>query len=119
MSDQQLELIRVKPPAVAPDDVLALLGTLDQQGWLSAAEIGKRLLWSDRKIRAVANASEGQVISGQSGYKLTSQATIAEIQHAAGWLRHQAKEMTHRALEIDRVYYGKIATNVTRITAQD
>ena len=53
------------------------------------------------------SASEGRIISGQKGYKLTVDATIQEVQHAAAWLRHQATEMNNRALQIDRVYHRK------------
>lgn len=64
---------------------------------------------TDRKIRAIANKTEGLVLSypGSPGYRLTREATIEEIQTATAKLRHQAGEMSHRALEIDRVYHGK------------
>lgn len=113
---EQLELIKAKGPKVTPEEISALVAVIRDRGWLTASEITRTICWPDRKIRAVANASEGQIISGQSGYKLTNQATIEEIEHAANWLRHQASEMTHRALQIDRIRHGKLPNNADQTT---
>jgi hypothetical protein len=114
--NKQLELIARRAPKVSAKEVELLLNILRGQSWMTAMHItleskyhiGQQVRWSDRKIRAIANASEGQVISGQRGYRLTREATIEEVQHAAAWLRHQARAMRLRALEIDRVYHGKV-----------
>jgi hypothetical protein len=110
----QSELFPPEPPKASTAEVQELIRLLNDEGWRTAAEIQftaklEGYHWSDRKIRAIANASEGQVISGQSGYKLTRQATIEEVQRASAWLRHQSDEMTSRALQIDRVYHREIA----------
>ncbi|HEX5177110.1 MAG TPA: hypothetical protein VFV83_08780 [Chthoniobacteraceae bacterium] len=103
----QLELpIATKAPRVSEQDVEALRTFLAGGEWVKARDFPPP--WNDRFLRAVANASGGHVISGQRGYKLTTAATIAEVQHATAWLRHQAGEMTRRAVEIDRVYHKKL-----------
>lgn len=95
----QLELIRGKAPIVGRDEIKALIGTLEGMGWLTAKHLS--CLWSDRDLRAIANASKGAIISGQKGYCLNSEATEHERKHAANWLRHQARQMLARATEIE------------------
>lgn len=104
----QLELPLAKAgPEISEEDISALMKALDEAGgWMKAREFPAP--WNERRLRAVANASGGRVISGQRGYKLTRLATIEEVQHAAAWLRHQAHEMQRRAMEIDRIYHGKV-----------
>lgn len=111
MSEEQLELKAVKAPVEDVAEVDLLIQALAGRGWMNAKQLSRELGLSDRAIRAAAHASDGQVISGQKGYKLTREATIEEVQHAAGWLRHQAKEMSQRAIEIDIVYHRKAKPN--------
>jgi hypothetical protein len=54
----------------------------------------------DRLLRIIADRSQGRIISGQFGYKLTQFATSEEIDHAERWLLSQARKMTERAVEI-------------------
>ena len=79
-----------------------LIAALTGQGWVLANRLGQ---FSDRKLRAMAAASNGRIISGQKGYCLTSEATLEEVRHASFWLRSQAHEMTRRALQIDRILH--------------
>lgn len=73
--------------------------------WTTAGEIEAALGWSDRRVRTLAHASRGEIISGQAGYKLTREATMEEIRHARTWLRSQAREMIARSIQIDRVFH--------------
>lgn len=59
-----------------------------------------------RALRAAAEASDGQIISGQLGYKLTAAATPAEAHHAAAWLDAQAVAMSGRARAIRRAWHA-------------
>lgn len=110
-----------KGPQITSGEIGLLLNILTGAGWLKAAQIRTHekftaeygILTPDdaaRHIRAIANASAGQILSypGSPGYKLTREATIKEIQTATAKLRHQATEMERRALTIDRVYHGKV-----------
>ena len=94
-----------KPKEADVDEVNAarLVMALVQQGWLTAKRLMIKLNLTDRQIRAAANASDGQVISGQKGYRLTREATLEEIDHAAHWLSHQAQAMHRRSIAIQRV----------------
>lgn len=97
---------------------LALLETIlaDNGDWMLARDIavnwrwlekfphvkGTRQTWlnaQERKIRAIASASAGSVISfpGSAGYKLRAQASEKEIQTAIAKLKHQGGEMMARA----------------------
>lgn len=116
----QPELFPPEAPIVSDQEVQLLITVLTGRDWMRASQIAntpefierfERSKQSniERKIRAIANQTEGFVISypGSPGYKLTLEATIEEIQIATASLRHQAGEMAKRALQIDRVYHGK------------
>ena len=109
MNAQQLELPISEAPGktVSEADVAELEAWLLKAGnWTKAKDFPAP--WNERSLRALANASKGRIISGQRGSLVTRLATIKEVQHAAAWLRHQAAQMQYRALEIDRVYHGKL-----------
>lgn len=95
----------------ADESVALAISILDQQqGWLTAAQLLVKLgaapsESNKRKLRDVANSSQGKIISGQKGYKHIKHATNEEVHHAACWLEHQAKEMGERAASIRRMYH--------------
>ena len=116
----QLEFLPSKAPLVTDQEVQLLITVLTDRDWMTARQIAatpefvsrferSKQATVERRIRAIANKTEGFVISypGSPGYKLTLEATIQEIQVATACLRHQAGEMTERAMQIDRVYHGK------------
>lgn len=76
------------------------LEQLQDGQWVKGSVLSTRLHTSDRVIRMCADKSNGRVISGQLGYKLTRFATSDEIDHAERWLLSQAQKMTDRAREI-------------------
>ena len=104
MIQTELQLDR---PQSKPDPTQLII-FLRGRGWITARQIYHLLGLSDRKVRGIAAASEGQIISGQRGYKLTIESTLGEAQHAQAWLHSQSKQMDQRALEISRVYHRKI-----------
>ena len=78
-----------------------MLKVLDDGRWHSAADLGMTVLGlDDRTCRAIAERSDGEVISSQSGYKLTCYATAIEARHAEATLQSQARKMIARATEI-------------------
>jgi|TARA_Y100000296_G_scaffold85495_1_gene121589 hypothetical protein len=110
--ERQLDLLNPPAPRVRAEDVVTLCVHLQraQDGvfkqskrWVTARALRDAYpAWSDRKIRAIAAASEGQIISGQKGYCLTACATNEEIRRAVAWLRSQALKMESRAADILR-----------------
>lgn len=108
MNAEQAELFPQSPRRDLDADLIKLLSWLEGRGWQTAAAIERELGWNDRHSRAVANHSRGHIISGQAGYRLTSEATLEEIQHARDRLHSQAREMDLRVTQIDRVRHGRL-----------
>lgn len=78
-----------------------MLSSLRGQGWMTARELlGLQVGRTERQLRAMAAASQGQIISGQRGYARTDQASVEDVNHAAAWLESQAKSMQARARAI-------------------
>lgn len=106
----QFDLPLADPPPDA--SVETVVAVLDQEmDWLTAAQLLVKLgeapsETNKRKLRELANASAGKIISGQKGYRHIRHASPEEITHAANWLEHQAKQMAERALEIRRTYHS-------------
>lgn len=90
---------------VREEQVTALIELLKGRGWVRAKEFPVE--WSERSIRAVASASKGEVISGQKGYALSREATLADCWKSRDWLLSQAKDMMRRVTEIDRVLHRR------------
>lgn len=91
------------------EKVPQLIAALSGRGWMKGKALANMLDTDDRTIRAIANASDGAIISGQKGYALTHEASVQDVQHAANWLRHQAQAMTRRAMRIEQSMHRRIA----------
>lgn len=107
----QPELFKSKrrAPFVSEADIellIEILGHSETQ-WVKANEISTATCWNDRKIRAIANAAKGKIISSDRGYKLLRHATTKEINECLGRLEHQANQMIARAVEIKRLYHAR------------
>lgn len=68
--------------------------------WHTAKDIIGATGVSDRIIREVAERSDGEIIPGQKGYRLTRFATATEARRAESWLQSQGRKMIARAIEI-------------------
>jgi hypothetical protein len=82
-------------PIVPTGEVDKLVARLHGCGWQTAAQLGAKTERDRRAIRAIAEESEDQIISSQRGYKLTIEATLAEMEQIAWW-RSQGKKMIRR-----------------------
>jgi len=111
MPTDQPSLLDWRPAARA---IVPLKEWLTGKDWQTARQIGhaEDAGWSDRECRLAAEASGGEIITGQKGYKLLSEATPDEVSHAAAWLRSQGEKMIGRSVEIQRLYhrYGRPAS---------
>lgn len=98
--------IKIAGPKVKPEEVEAMVGFLRGRGWLDAAAIELETNISDRKMRVIAEHSDGRILSGQDGYRLLDRDTpIEEVDRAATWLESQGKKMLGRAAAIRRRYH--------------
>jgi hypothetical protein len=86
-------------PLTSELEVANFIGLLGN-GWASARSIEQFTGWDERKIRALAEGSQGRVISGQRGYKLTAHATDQEVANCRRALTSQARRMNARARQI-------------------
>lgn len=92
-------------PRVTSTEVAVLIAVLSGQGWVTAKQL--RASWTDRQLRALASASEGRIVSGQKGYKLTSDATPEEMNEFIGRMSSQETEMKRRRMETERVWHAR------------
>lgn len=78
----------------------AFLKVLEDGAWHRGRDLCRELETDERTLRGVASESGGAIISGQRGYRLTAQATTAEIDHAENFYRSQARQMLRRAIQV-------------------
>lgn len=92
--------ITIPAPEVTEHEIEALVSALRELGrWATAREL-VALGYEERHLRAIAEHSDGRIISGQRGYALMACCAPAEIDRAASWLESQAKKMLTRAARI-------------------
>lgn len=100
---EQLPLI---PVHIAPD-IAALKTFLRGRGWISQRDITRITGWTDRELREIGEMdTAGEIITGNSGYKLMSESTPVEIQHCHARLKSQAVKMLRRAVRVLRAYHA-------------
>ena len=94
-----------KPFKIDPQDprVDQLILCLKDQGHLTRRQIAQRLGWQDRTIRAVVEASQGEILATQRGYIVTIQASQEEAEASDNALLSQAKTNMHRRAQQIRV----------------
>lgn len=104
MAEENLELdFSRKAPAVSADEIDGVCAFLGGKGWMRAREILVEIGIDDRRMRVIAEKSDGRIISGQKGYRLFDPSTpIGEADQAAGWLISQGKKMIRRGVAIRR-----------------
>jgi hypothetical protein len=88
--------VPAKAPSTSEREILALTMALRGRGWVTAKQLGLH----ERKVRALASASHGQVLGGPKGYALTRDVSDDEADHAEARLISQAKKMMQRAADI-------------------
>ncbi|MBV9657192.1 MAG: hypothetical protein JO295_03685 [Verrucomicrobia bacterium] len=99
-----------KAPRVTSDDLARLLALLSGRGWLRAAQIhALDPSLDDRRLRAIAEASDGAIVSypGSPGFRVFDDASEAEISHAIEALRSQGKRMIARSLALERRHHRR------------
>ena len=97
-------------PEVSKEEIDRVCDHLKGKGWVKAgqieAELGKKM--NERKIRKIAEFSEGRILSrpGLPGYKLLTPATeIAEVDLCASCLESQGRKMLLRGTQIRRRFH--------------
>lgn len=101
----QTELKYYRPKTQLPALVNITEIVLRGYGWMPRDELCKRTGIDKRTIQLVANASGGEIISSNKGYRLLSEATRDEIVHSFRQLRAQAREMIRRSVEQEKKFH--------------
>jgi hypothetical protein len=119
MTATQPDLFSPPRPAASAAEVTALIAWLAAHpGWHPAAKIAAALSLTDRKVRALAERSNGLIVSGPGtpGYCHSSHCSAEEISHAAETLVSQARRMMARAISIKKQAIATITTNPRHTT---
>ena len=99
----------VPPPATEVD---RLIRHLDHAGavWTTAKQLAAQLDLTDRKVRQLAEHSEGQIISGPGcpGYRHLRHCTADQLREVADRLNSQARAMMRRSIKIRRCAHALI-----------
>lgn len=100
----QTELVlRTAAPKIGDEDVASLTAWLAGRGWVTARQIEAQLGIEERRLRAIAEHSKGEILSGPGcpGYRLfDGQTTLDDADRAAARMLSQGRKMIRRALVI-------------------
>lgn len=95
-----------RPPQISSDQVDGLCAYLSGKGWVKAAQIEAETKISERRVRRLAERSDGRILSGQNGYRLfDGSVPVEDVDHASNWLIAQGKNMIKRGIAIRRRYH--------------
>lgn len=95
-----------RPPPVSADQVDALCAYLEGKGWVKASMIEAEIEIDERKVRRLAEKSDGRILSTNRGYRLFDEKVTLEDAHdAADRLISQGRNMIKRGISIRRRYH--------------
>lgn len=103
-----MDLLPDRPSVRLADDLAVLLRVLDEhRGWLKSEQLRRlhpRL--APRRVRELAEASGGQVISCTArGYRLTRHASPDEVRHSLADLKSRARKLLARHLATAKAWH--------------
>lgn len=112
MKQRTLTLPSTFNQAPAEQEIERLVSYLLEAGdqWLTASEIAKALGIGDRKVRKLAEHSQGRIVSapGCPGYRHIKHTTTEQIADIRSRLTSQAKAMIQRSIRIGRLAHSII-----------
>lgn len=100
---QQASFDFTAPPSPASGEVEILTAYLrNNPGFHTAKQLAERLAYTDRKIRQLAEASDGLIVSGPGspGYIHLDHCPTEKLSHIADTLRSQARAMLARSIRL-------------------
>ena len=104
----QQELFISRDRSASKEDVEKLVGLLAIRGGRAKAkDISQQIGFSDRKIRALCEASEERVVGTDHGYVLITECSTVEVQEAINRLESQARKMSAKAQRLKRIFCEK------------
>lgn len=99
------------PRASEVDQLIDFLLWASRNEWVNAKTIAARLGFNERKIRSLAEHSNGVVISGPGcpGYRHVSNCTGAQIREVSDRMKSQAKAMLRRSIRLKNLAHSIIS----------
>jgi hypothetical protein len=110
--DFDFEAKRMPAPAAAEvDQLIDFLFWSSANGWVNAKQIAASLGYNERKIRSLAQHSEGIIISGPGcpGYRHISHCTGAQVREVSDRMKSQAKAMLRRSIRLKNLAHSIIS----------
>lgn len=107
MSAQQLDLFAAKAPKISALEIETMISALRGKQWQTAADLGAHSESEKRRLRAVAEASAAEIISGPHGYRLTREVSHTEFHRCRARLVSFVTGLRERIAALDRVWHGK------------
>jgi hypothetical protein len=110
--DFDFEAKRMPSPASAEvDQLIDFLLWSSANGWVNAKQIAASLGYNERKIRSLAQHSEGIIISGPGcpGYRHISHCTGAQVREVSDRMKSQAKAMLRRSIRLKNLAHSIIS----------
>ena len=104
----QTELnLKLSAPEVTAEEVEQLVDYLRGRGWCTARQIESATGVDDRKVRAIAEHSEGRILSGPGcpGYRYFDKEALPFAERAIACIESQAAKMTKRAIAYRQRYH--------------
>lgn len=112
MDPQATFTFRPAPPAPAGEEIFVLATWLEENpGFHTAAILTQALNLTDRKIRQLAQASDGLIVSGPGspGYCHLHHCPTEILHHISRTLLSQGKSMIRRSIRIRHQAHATIA----------
>jgi len=98
---------RIRRERTATDaDLARVISALAGRGWRKREDVARELQLSIRKVRAIAEASHGQIVGGNQGLALTCEIPGPEAERCARRLESQGRAMLQRAVQIRRAMHS-------------
>ena len=97
--------------AAEVDQLIDFLLWASASEWVPAKTISARLGFNERKIRSLAEHSNGVVISGPGcpGYRHISHCTGAQVREVSDRMKSQAKAMLRRSIRLKNLAHSIIS----------
>jgi hypothetical protein len=99
------------PAAAEVDQLIDFLLWASAKDWVNAKQIAASLGYNERKIRSLAQHSEGIIISGPGcpGYRHISHCTGAQVREVSDRMKSQAKAMLRRSIRLKNLAHSIIS----------
>lgn len=105
MTNLELPLFQASAEDEKVKEFLYLLG---HYGRLTRKQISEIKGWSEREIRALAEAAGAEVIRGQKGFILTRDADLEEASNTANAFLAQSEKMRLYGLALKKRIHGRV-----------